>query len=226
MTGPHHRDDLRSGCGPDAVGQILVPLVDEDAFENREGSADVIQEAFQDVLLLHALHVRLADLPQIPHGENELKEELHPVPESHDPPGPRQGHPDVPVSQVNPGSHGIRRLHGRQHLLSGDDVEFLGDAFLEGRQHEVRKEQKGLLFPNDLDDIHLPPLVLLPDGLVSGCAELHTDRVGFFSLDGPSDELGALPGDMGRSHQDDLLPARPAAVDIRVVVCFHYAIIP
>ena len=80
----------------------------------------------------------------------------------------------------------------------------MGDAPLEGRQHEVGQQQHRFFFPHHLHDIHVLPPGLVSQGLVARRAQLHADGVRLFGGNGASHQLGAFPGDMGRADEQDL----------------------
>jgi hypothetical protein len=106
--------------------------------------------------------------------------------------------------------------YGPEHLFPRGDVEFLGDLPLEGGHDKLGQKDGGPLLPDHLDDVGLLPLVPLADCLIPGFTELDADRIGFFLGDDPVHQIRALPGDVGRSDQDDL-PAFPFdAVDILI----------
>jgi hypothetical protein len=78
-------------------------------------------------------------------------------------------------------------------------------------------------FPDDLDDIHVPPPVRVPDGRQAGMTQFHAHGVRVFGQDGVGHQLGALPGHMGRADQKDLFFTMAEPVERLVLCCglFH-----
>ena len=216
MTGAHDRHDPGARRMADGVGEVEIPLVDQGGLQPRQLFSDGLEGEFEDVVLLELLDLLLGDLVGGEERQEDVGEELHLAPEAHLPPGAQERHPDLPVRKDDLRADLLRPGDGPEHLLARGDVEFLGDLPLEGGHDELGEEDGGPLLPDHLDDVGLLPLVPLADRLVAGPAELDADRIRLLLVDDPLHQIGALPGDMGRSDQDDLPAFQGDAVDILV----------
>ncbi len=224
MPGADHGHNSFPRCGADFFGQILIPFLDQNAFKHGHGFSHIRHQGLQDILLFHFFDIFLTDIIGFGKGDQQLIQQFVFFPEGHGLPGTGEGNTDFPVGQVNGRPQGIRRLDGPDHLGTRNDVELGGDPLLKRRQNEIGQQQKGFLFLDDLDDIHILPLIFHADGLVAGCAQLHTDRVRFFGLDHRSHQIGAFPGNMGGADQHDFLVFELQVMNHIMIVRFSHSV--
>jgi len=109
----------------------------------------------------------------------------------------------------------FRRSNGIEHFLARFDVEPVGNLFLKRCQKQVHEQNQGLFFPDNLDNIHIPPPVCISE------AQFHTYSIRIFCQNGFFNKLCTAPGHMGRADENDGFVSVTETVDHVVVVFFH-----
>jgi hypothetical protein len=156
--------------GADLLGQVDVPLVDQASLDLRKTLGELGHDGFELVLFLELLNhvgvdaIREKDAHQELHGQLELG------PKAQISPDALECDVDVAVGQDESGPGLLGHVNAFEHLGPGLDAELLTKPAVERAQDELGQQKDRLLLADDLEDVHLPPVIGLSHGLVAGLA--------------------------------------------------------
>ncbi len=134
-------------------------------------------------------------------ARGQLHEQLELVPEAQIAPDAFQRDLDVAIGQDELGSGFFRQLDALEHLGARLDAQLLAQTPIEAGHDQLRQQEGGLLLPDDLEDVHLRPVVRLGHRLVASLAQLNADGVGFDRFDRRADVLDALLGQVRGANE-------------------------
>ncbi len=134
---PNHCNYPFPWGGPDLIGKVLIPFVDQDAPQSRKNFPDFRKQRFEDILILHPLDIFFFNLTHVSNRSKKLSKQFDLCPKSHETPGPRQCGADIPVCQMYTGADCLGALNGFPYLLTRLHSELLTDFLLERCEHKI-----------------------------------------------------------------------------------------
>ncbi len=202
----HHRQDPRSGGAADALAQVAVALVDQDALEPREGLTELFEQPVQDIPLAELSQIRLADLLL----DKERREQRRPkvgagAPRHRGPRAPERD-ADVAVDQGHGDPTALCRTNRLEELAAGCDTELLPDAALVAREQQVHEEAGQLAPTQHLPEVERFKALPLFERRAAPRVELDADAVERLALDRLADRVDRFAGYVRGAQQQEFAP--------------------
>src|SRR3989339_665009 len=204
VAGAYNRNDSGTWGMAYGVRKIEIPFIDQDFLQAGKFFPDGLERIFKDILLLELFNLLFGDFFVGKKRENDIRNKLHFVKETHHAPGAQQRNANLPIGKDKFGPICLRPVDCPEHLRTGGDIEFLGDLFLHRCHDELGEQGAGTFLPDDLQDVGILPFALLPYRVVAGFTEFNADGVRFFQIDRLRYQFNAVTRNVGRADKGDL----------------------
>ena len=162
----------------DALREIAVAFVDQDALEGGQDVGELGHHAREHILLAQLAQILLGKLGLLEQAREEGREEQGFLPQRERRPGAAQRHPHVAVAQRHRNAEGFGRASRLEQLAARLYAERPAELLLIGSEHQVRDAAGELPIADQLLDVERVPALGIRQRLVALAIELEADGSG------------------------------------------------